>query len=126
MVTCSLWCSLAARSISMRALGDTRTPSVSTTWPSTFTQPLSIQRSASRREHRPSSPMRLERRGLSGFSGVVGARVMQEKRAGSLADPPRYGRVRERTEKIGRLGLPQGVREGFDFANTLTDLDAVV
>ena len=51
---------------------------------------------------------------------------MQEKRAGSLADPPRYGRVRERTEKIGRLGLPQGVREGFDFAKTLTDLDAVV
>src|SRR5678816_417550 len=80
MVTCSLWCSLAARSISMRALGDTRTPSVSTTWPSTFTQPLSIQRSASRREHRPSSPMRLERRGCSAVSGDVGGRVMQKNR----------------------------------------------
>src|SRR5678816_140851 len=64
----------------MRALGDTRTPSVSTTWPSTFTQPLSIQRSASRREHRPSSPMRLERRGSSAFSGDVGGRVMQKNR----------------------------------------------
>src|SRR5579862_4009529 len=78
MVTCPLWCSRAARSISMRALGDTRTPSVSTTSPSTFTQPLVIQRSASRREHRPSSPIRLERRGCSGFSGAVGERFMQQ------------------------------------------------
>src|SRR5579862_2922850 len=62
----------------MRALGDTRTPSVSTTSPSTFTQPLVIQRSASRREHRPSSPMSLERRGCSGFFGDVGGRVMQK------------------------------------------------
>src|SRR3954471_16884935 len=78
MVTCPLWCSRAARSISMRASRDTRTPSVSTTAPSTFTQPLVIQRSASRREHRPSSPMRFERRGWSGFSGSGRERVMQK------------------------------------------------
>src|SRR5882762_120151 len=78
MVTCPLWCLRAARSISMRALGDTRTPSMSTTSPSTFTQPLVIQRSASRREHRPSSPMRLERRGRSEFSGDVGERVIEK------------------------------------------------
>src|SRR5215470_769846 len=59
----------------MRAVGDTRTPSVSTTSPSTFTQPLVIQRSASRREHRPSSLMRLERRGCSELSGDGGGRV---------------------------------------------------
>src|SRR5262245_53322693 len=56
----------------MRAFGDTRVPNVSTTSPSTFTQPLVIQRSASRLEQRPSSPMRLERRGFSGFSGGEG------------------------------------------------------
>ncbi len=51
-----------------------RACSVSTTTPSTRTQPLTIQSSASRREHRPSSPMRLDRRGssLPTFCGARG------------------------------------------------------
>src|SRR5258706_14735942 len=52
----------------MRAARGTRTPSVSATLPSTFTHPFSIHSSASRREHRPSSLMRFERRGSSVFS----------------------------------------------------------
>src|SRR5450631_2040527 len=52
----------------MRASCGTRTPSVTTTLPSTFTHPFSIHSSASRREHRPSSLIRFERRGPSGFS----------------------------------------------------------
>jgi len=52
----------------MRACGDTRTPSVATTLPSTFTHPFSIHSSASRREQSPSSLIRFERRGSSGFS----------------------------------------------------------
>jgi hypothetical protein len=35
------------------------------TWPLTLTQPLAIQSSASRREHRPRSAMRLFRRTVS-------------------------------------------------------------
>ena len=56
----------------MRACGDTRVPSVSTTAPSTLTQPFSIHSSASRREHRPSSLIRFDRRGRSGCSPRAG------------------------------------------------------
>ena len=48
----------------MRSVGNTCTP-ISATWPLTFTQPWAIQSSASRREHRPSSAMRLFRRELT-------------------------------------------------------------
>src|SRR3954470_4437093 len=69
MVTCSLWWRAAAGSTSMRASRLTRAPSWSTTLPSTFTQRFSIHSSASRREHRPSSLMRFDRRGSSGWEG---------------------------------------------------------
>src|SRR3954469_14769698 len=60
--------------MSMRACGPTCRP-MGATAPSTFTQPLAIQSSASRREHRPSSAMRLFRRvvapaGAAGESGI--------------------------------------------------------
>ena len=54
--------------------GGTRVPRVDVTCPSTFTQPFSIHSSASRREHRPSSLIRFDRRGFSGTSGVVETR----------------------------------------------------
>jgi len=44
------------------------------TTPSTRTQPFSIHSSASRREHRPSSLIRFDRRGLSATSGVAETR----------------------------------------------------
>ena len=81
-----------ARSRSARR-GDTRTPSVSTTLPSTLTQPFSIHSSASRREHKPSSLMRFDRRGSSGFSWRGGrSRPASGPRAASPARlPPRPG-----------------------------------
>src|SRR5829696_6138185 len=72
IVTCVLWCLFAAGSTSMRASRGTRTPSVLTTWPFALTQPFSIHSSASRREHRPRSPISFDRRGSSGVS--VGSR----------------------------------------------------
>src|SRR5450830_1282316 len=59
-------CSAAAwRSTVTRWLGKTLLPSSDTTLPSTRTQPRAIHSSASRREHRPSSDMRLDRRNNS-------------------------------------------------------------
>src|SRR3954471_6914015 len=60
--------------MSMRAVGPACRP-MGATAPSTFTQPLAIQSSASRREHRPSSAMRLFSRvvlpaGAAGGSGI--------------------------------------------------------
>jgi len=49
--------------------------------PSTFTQPFSIHSSASRREQRPSSLMRFDRRGSSGFSWRGGRLVMGARTA---------------------------------------------
>src|SRR5690606_25106547 len=49
----------------MRASGATRVPRTSTTRPSTLTQPLAIQASASRREQSPSSLIRFESLGCS-------------------------------------------------------------
>src|SRR4051794_15205349 len=90
-------------------------------WPSTFTQPLIIQRSASRREHRPSSPMRLERRGCSGFTPAATVDVTTLRRQRLDAPRQKYaerhasdaqrtlqcdGRLRyvEQTEVIDRSG----------------------
>src|SRR5258706_11468217 len=70
IVTCSCWWRPAAGSVSIFASRGTRTPSVVTTLPSTFTHPFSIHSSASRREHKPSSLIRLDRRGSSGVSWV--------------------------------------------------------
>src|SRR3954469_16030407 len=59
-------CSAAAwRSTVIFCSGSTLLPNSDTTWPSTRTQPRAIHSSASRREHRPSSDMRLDRRNNS-------------------------------------------------------------
>src|SRR6478736_423689 len=74
MVTCCSCWPRAFGSTSMRASGVTCRP-MGATWPLTRTQPLEIQSSASRREHMPSSAMRLFRRevGAAGFCSGIGS-----------------------------------------------------
>src|SRR3954451_11844014 len=117
MVTCPLWCSRAARSISMRTSRDTRTPSVVTTAPSTFTQPLVIQRSASRREHRPSSPMSFERRGKSGLSGDGGGRVILVLLWYTVAPPLKSGNTSDLRVGNGRSHSGRVARSGHGRAD---------
>ena len=68
MVTCLSCCPRASLSTSMRSKGLTGLPSTATS-PLTLTQPLAIQSSASRREHRPSSAMRLFSRDVVSLMG---------------------------------------------------------
>src|SRR3954468_16116460 len=75
MVTCSRCWPRALGASSMRAFGPTSRPVGGATAPSTRTQPLAIQSSASRREPMPSSAMRLFRRevGEAGFWSGIGS-----------------------------------------------------
>jgi len=66
MVTCSPGASSPGIDLDAR-IGRDAHASVATTWPFTFTQPFSIHSSASRREQMPSSLIRLDKRGSSGF-----------------------------------------------------------
>ena len=72
MVTALAWSFLASVEISIFATGSIREPSSLTCSPSTNTQPRSIHRSASRREHSPRSDITLDSRTPSG-GGPFGA-----------------------------------------------------
>ncbi len=75
MVTALAWSFLASVEISIFAAGSIREPSSLTCSPSTNTQPRSIHRSASRREHSPRSDITLDKRTPSGGGpfGVSGS-----------------------------------------------------